>query len=99
MNPSDYQVKLLALYRAHVDPLGSLDDAHEAFEGVYETPEEWARDHLINLGVFAGSDPLVLEYFDFASYSVAMAASGQVTFALAQGRREDDRGLSLWVFT
>lgn len=76
---SDTAKEILSLYREHVDSNGTIEQAEEAFRGVYRSAADWAEEYLSDTGAL-NEVPESLRYFiDFDAYA-RDAAHGGMSF-------------------
>lgn len=80
---SDDDKTTVAAYREHVDQSGTIETALGAYEGTYDSPEDWAEQFLEEIGAFAVGVrwSLLRDYFDFEAYARDARLGGDVTFA------------------
>ena len=61
--------KILSVYREYCDRSGTLDNAHSCFRGIYESPKDWAENHISDTGALDGMHKDLQQYFNYESYA------------------------------
>lgn len=69
INLDDDDKSLLAVYRDNIDTAGTLEDAREAFEGIYESAADWAESFIDECGMLESMPENLRGYFDYESYA------------------------------
>ena len=76
----DDDKKLLSVYREHCDRSGTLENARDAFMGVYESATDWAESYIDDCGMLEGMAENIKGYFNYESYARDAGLNG-MTFA------------------
>lgn len=66
---SDEQREVLELYLDNVNQGGTLEEAEEAFQGTFSSPEDWAQGHLEDSGALENVPDDLKGYIDFAAWA------------------------------
>lgn len=61
--------KLLDVYQSAVSQDGDIDDARDAFNGIYDSPEDWAAEFLESTGQLAEIPENLRNYFDYEAFA------------------------------
>lgn len=61
--------ELLAVYREWIDQSGDLEAARERFEGMHDSPEDWAEQFLEDTGSLKNVPSELRYHIDFKSYA------------------------------
>lgn len=82
--------ELLAVYQDNVDGDGTIDKAHEAFSGKYDSEEDWAIQFLDDTGGLEGVPEHLKNYIDYEAYARDARIGGDIVFVRHDGE--------VWVF-
>lgn len=89
LDPDDRE--LLVVYTSEIDSDGTIKAARDAFMGKYDSPEDWAAEHLDETGLLSEVPESLRNYIDFEAYARDCRLNGDVTFV--------ERGYhDTWVF-
>ena len=86
----DDDKELVAVYRKHVDQAGTIEQAHDAFMGTFESKEDWAESYLDDTGLIREVPEGLQGYIDYGKYARDAGFNG-MSFARHDGK--------VWVFT
>lgn len=90
VNLDDDDKNLLKVYRDNIDTSGTLEDAQEAYEGTFTSPEDWAEETLRDQGALASMPENLRGYFDYASFARDCGFDGYTFAEVSYGE--------VWVF-
>jgi antirestriction protein len=65
----DEDKELLAVYRKDVDQTGTLEQARDAFMGMFDSEEDWAEDYLSETGLIKDVPESLRNYIDYERYA------------------------------
>ena len=87
----DDDKKLLEVYLDNINQDGTLEQAQEAFQGKYESEEDWAAEYWADTGMLKDIPESLQGYIDYAAYARDCRMGGDITFAEVSYRE-------VWVF-
>ena len=73
LNDNDKQI--WTIYRANIESSSTFENAQDSFMGVYESPEDWAIEHLDNIGDVPEH---LKNYIDYEGYARDAGYEGYV---------------------
>lgn len=82
---NDDDRELLSVYQDEHDSDATIEQAREAFQGKYDSEEDWARNFLDDTGQLESIPEDLRYYFDFEAYARDARLGGDVTFARKDG--------------
>jgi antirestriction protein len=69
MGLDDHEKTLLQIYRRDINEDGTLDEARDAFNGVYSSPEDWAEQYIEEAGWLNEVPEPLRIYIDYEAYA------------------------------
>lgn len=87
LSEDDREILALASYAIDSD---GIEDARNAFCGVFDSRSQWAEDFLDNTGGLSGLEGNLKYYFDFERYARDCEGGGDIVFVEHKGQ--------LWAF-
>lgn len=87
----DDDKELLAVYLDEVDQGGDIDKAREAFQGKFDSEEDWAENFWEDTGMLESIPDNLRFYIDYEKYARDCRLGGDITFVHKDG--------DVWVFS
>lgn len=83
---SDDDRELLAAYRDGIDSKGTLEQAQECFEGVYDSLTDWAEQYAESTGMLDSMPENLRCYFDFERFARDCRLNGDISEVEYEGK-------------